>query len=60
MIEKEAVYLEERLNREEGILQRGPCSKRGGGGIIYREVIREGDLLDRSRVALIIMMIIMK
>ena len=59
MIEKEAVYLEERLNREEGILQRGPCSKRGGG-IIYREVIREGDLLDRSRVALIIMMIIMK
>lgn len=57
MIEKEAVYLKERLNREEGILQRGPCSKRGG--IIDREVIREGDLLDRSRVALIIMMIIM-
>ena len=50
--------MKERLNREEGILQRGPCSKRGG--IIDREVIREGDLLDRSRVALIIMMIIMK
>ena len=59
MIEKEAVYLKERLNREEGILQRGPCSKRGGG-ITDREVIREGDLLDRSRVALIIMMKIMK
>ena len=45
MIEKEAVYLKEKLIREEGILQRAPCSRRGGG-IIDREVVREGDLLD--------------
>ena len=43
-----------------GHITEGSLFKKGGGGITDREVIREGDLLDISRVALIIMMIIMK
>ena len=58
------------LDREGGCLFEREAQQRRGhitegslfkkGGIIDWEVIREGDLLDISRVALIIMMIIMK
>ena len=60
VLDREGGCLFEReAQQRRGHITEGSLFKKGGG-IIDREVIREGDLLERSRVVLIIMMRIMK
>ena len=60
VLDREGGCLFEReAQQRRGHITEGSLFKKGGGAITDREVIREGDLLDISRVALRIMMIIM-